>query len=72
VFIFLDGAQKTIAPRLAVRHSHFMPPQLLQSQFEDLEPPVPEETSIRVDVDALPQQIVDEVIARLSAQPHQA
>lgn len=65
VFIFLAGSQKTISPRLASRHSHFMLPQLLQSQFEDLEPPAPDEPAIRFDVDARPQQIVDQVIERL-------
>ena len=65
VFIFLDGPQKTVALRLASRHSHFMPPQLLQSQFEDLEPPAPDEPAIRFDVDAPPEQIVDEVIDKL-------
>ena len=65
VFVFLDGPQKTLALRLASRHHHFMPPQLLQSQFEDLEPPVPDEPSMKFDVDAPPQQIFDEVIEKL-------
>ena len=65
VFIFLDGPPKAISLRLASRHSHFMPPKLLQSQFKDLEPPAPEEPAIRFDVDAPPQQIVDEVIGKL-------
>ena len=65
VFIFLDGPPKAISLRLASRHSHFMPPKLLQSQFKDLEPPAPEEPVIRFDVDAPPQQIVEEVIEKL-------
>jgi gluconokinase len=62
VFLFLDGPPKTISLRLASRHDHFMPPQLLQSQFEDLEPPASDEPAMRFDVDAQPQQIVDEII----------
>jgi len=65
VFIFLDGPQKTIALRLAFRQSHFMPPQLLQSQFHDLEPPAPDEPALRFDIDAPPQEIVDQVIGML-------
>jgi len=65
VFIFLDGPQKTIALRLGSRRSHFMPPQLLKSQFADLEPPSSSEPAIAFDVDASPQQIVDEIIERL-------
>ncbi|MGH6958704.1 MAG: gluconokinase, partial [Caulobacteraceae bacterium] len=37
VFIRLDEA--TIAERLAHRRGHFMPPSLLASQFDALEPP---------------------------------
>ena len=68
-FIFLDGSQKTIALRLASRHSHFMPPQLLLSQFEDLEPPAPDEPAMRFDVDAAPEQLVDEVIEAIKTLP---
>jgi gluconokinase/shikimate kinase len=62
VFIFLDGPQATIADRLDSRHGHFMPPQLLRSQFDDLEPPATEEPAIRFDIQTSPQLIVDEVI----------
>ena len=37
--VFLDGTQELIADRLAARKGHFMPPGLLASQFETLEPP---------------------------------
>jgi gluconokinase/shikimate kinase len=65
VFIFLDGSWKTVAPRLASRPGHFMPPLLLKSQFEDLERLAPDEPAIRFDVDAPPQRIVDAVIEKL-------
>jgi gluconokinase len=65
VFIFLDGPQETIALRLGSRHSHFMPPQLVQSQFADLAPPASSEPAIAFDVDAQPQRIVDEILERL-------
>jgi gluconokinase len=65
VFVFLSGTRETIAARLAVRHGHFMPPSLLESQFADLEEPAPDEPEIRVDIGPAPgviaQGIVDEL-----------
>lgn len=37
-FVHLDGAAALIGRRLAARSGHFMPPKLLQSQFDTLEP----------------------------------
>lgn len=38
-WVFLVGDKETIAARLALRQNHFMPPKLLQSQFDALEKP---------------------------------
>jgi len=38
-FLFLDGDADTIADRISARQGHFMPPELLDSQFEALERP---------------------------------
>jgi gluconokinase len=38
-FVYLKGDAETIAPRLAGRTGHFMPPTLLASQFATLEEP---------------------------------
>jgi carbohydrate kinase (thermoresistant glucokinase family) len=38
-FVYLKGDAETIAPRLATRKGHFMPPSLLASQFATLEEP---------------------------------
>lgn len=63
VFIFLSGPKETIAPRLAGRRGHFMPPALLDSQFADLEAPGPGEPALTFDVaapaDVIAQEIVD-------------
>ena len=37
--VYLKGDAETIAPRLAGRRGHFMPPSLLASQFATLEEP---------------------------------
>lgn len=57
VFVFLAGSEATIAPRLAERQAHFMPPTLLDSQFADLEDPQPDEPHIRVDIGPPPTVI---------------
>lgn len=48
--VFLKGDHDLIAGRLAQRHGHFMPPSLLDSQFEALEAPAPSEHAIEIDV----------------------
>ena len=49
-FVYLHGTHDLIAQRLAERHGHYMPSSLLDSQFADLEPPGPDEDSLRVDI----------------------
>ena len=64
-FVFLDPPAWELERRLSVRRGHFMPAGLLASQLETLEPPGPEELSLRPD-DALPvADIVEEATAWL-------
>ena len=65
VFVFLSGSKATIAARLAVRHGHFMPPSLLDSQFADLEEPTSDEPAIRVDVGPAPNVIAQRIVKEL-------
>jgi carbohydrate kinase (thermoresistant glucokinase family) len=66
--VFLSGSRQTIAPRIAARRGHFMPPTLLQSQLDTLEPPGPDESAITASVDGTPDEIVEEVLAKLRAR----
>jgi len=68
VFVYLAGDQETIANRLAVRHGHFMPSSLLDSQFADLEEPAPDEPSLRVDVGAAPEVIAEDIVTKLDLE----
>jgi gluconokinase len=61
--VYLDADEETIAARLAGRRDHFFPPDLLASQFRDLEPPAADEDAWRVRVDAPAEQTVDRLIA---------
>lgn len=64
-FVFLKGSQELIAGRLAARKGHFMPPDLLASQFRTLEPPGASEHPITVSIDAPVADLVDDIIRQL-------
>ena len=64
-FVFLKGTKELIAERLAQRKGHFMPPGLLASQFETLEPPEPGEHVITVSIDETVEAIVDGIVRQL-------
>lgn len=62
-FIFLKGSFDLVAERLNRRKGHFMPPELLKSQFEALEIP----TSAKVvSIDNSPEEIVENIINQLN------
>lgn len=62
-FLHLAGSKALIAGRMAARQDHFMPPALLDSQFETLEPPAADEHAITVTIDQTPDEIVTELVA---------
>lgn len=66
--VFLEGSPELIAQRVAERQGHFMPANLLDSQFAVLEPPSPEENAIRVSVELAPAEIVRNIIEQLEAE----
>jgi gluconokinase len=67
--VFLNGTQQLIADRLAKRKGHFMPPDLLPSQFRTLEPPAPDENPVTVSIDASVEAIVDDIVRKLALAP---
>jgi gluconokinase len=66
--VYLKGSPRSIAGRLALRHGHFMPPSLLESQLAALEEPAEEERPIVVSIEGTPQKIVDRILAQLGMQ----
>jgi gluconokinase len=64
--VFLNGTQQLIADRLAKRKGHFMPPDLLPSQFRTLEPPTEDENAVTVSIDATVEAIVDDIVGKLA------
>ena len=63
--VYLQGDPTLIARRMATRHEHFMPASLLQSQFEALEEPGPDEHPISVSIKPAPREIVAEILTAL-------
>ncbi|MBD2455332.1 gluconokinase [Nostoc sp. FACHB-87] len=62
--VYLTGSYELIAQRLRDRHNHFMNANLLQSQFDTLEAPTPQEAvyiDISQDLAAILQQIRNSV-----------
>ena len=63
--VYLKGDKQLIAKRLAGRKGHFMPPQLLDSQFAALEEPTADEHAIVVSVVDRPPRVVGRIVAAL-------
>ena len=64
-FVFLRGDYALIEKQLRRRHGHFMNPELLRSQFADLEEPKPDEDVVTIELGHTPQEIVDEIKTEL-------
>jgi gluconokinase len=67
--VYLQGTQGLIASRLSARKGHFMPPELLASQFKTLEPPAKDENPVTVSIDASVDTIVDGILHQLGLSP---
>jgi gluconokinase len=64
--VYLEGEFDLIAARLAARKGHFMPPALLESQFDALEPPTADERAIAVSIDATPEEIAVRAVVQMA------
>lgn len=63
--IYLSGSSEVISRRLLKRKGHFMPPELLQSQFDILEPPSAPENFIQISVDKSLSEIIATIMETL-------
>lgn len=66
VFMELYGSQALVAERLTHRNHEYMPPTLLDSQFEALEPLAADEAGARIDLAHSPDAIVGLILTRLN------
>jgi carbohydrate kinase (thermoresistant glucokinase family) len=62
-FVYLKASYEQIYPRIAARKGHFMPAELLKSQFETLEPP---NDAILVDATQPPDVITANIMENLN------
>jgi gluconokinase len=65
-FVFLLGNYVLIERQLRRRRGHFMNPALLQSQFADLEEPEPDEDAITIELGRSPEELVEQIKAKLN------
>src|SRR5215813_6748979 len=65
-FVFLRGDYALVEKQLRSRHGHFMNPVLLQSQFDDLEEPQPDENVLTIELARTPKEIVEIFKAKLN------
>jgi carbohydrate kinase (thermoresistant glucokinase family) len=66
--VYLKGDQSLIARRVNARADHFMPPELLDSQFKALEEPQADERPIVVSVAPHPREIVETIVKKLNIE----
>jgi gluconokinase len=62
-WILLEGSYEIIYERMQKRKDHFMPPALLQSQFENLQVPA---DALKVNINNEPAKIVEMIMQHLS------
>jgi gluconokinase len=65
-FVFLRGDYALVEKQLRRRSGHFMNPDLLRSQFADLEEPAPDEDVIAIELGPSPRKLVDTIKTKLA------
>ena len=64
--VYLRGSRELIARRQAARTGHYMPASLMDSQFDILQEPGPDETPVVVSVEPAPPQIVQDILGAVA------
>ncbi|MBP6619520.1 MAG: NADP-dependent phosphogluconate dehydrogenase [Leadbetterella sp.] len=63
VFVYLKGTKEIIQARINARKGHFMPSQLLDSQFNILEEP---QNAIDIDLSKSPEEMIQETLDKIN------
>ena len=66
LFVYLKVSRQKLELRLNQRKGHFMPHSLLETQLQCLEEPSSDENHIVVDGDLAPDEIVNQILARIA------
>jgi carbohydrate kinase (thermoresistant glucokinase family) len=67
--VYLQGSFALIGERMSRRKGHFMPIELLRSQFETLEEPAPDEGALVVPIQPLPKVVAAGIVRDLGLTP---
>ncbi len=67
--VHLHGSFELISSRLAERRGHFMPPDLLRSQFATLEAPDADE-GLTVSIEGTVEEVAARILSATGVQPH--
>jgi gluconokinase len=65
-FVFLRGDFALVEKQLRRRRGHFMNPDLLRSQFADLEEPGSDEGAVTIELGRTPEELVEEIEMKLN------
>jgi gluconokinase len=68
-FVFLRGDYALVTEQLSHRRGHFMNPELLRSQFADLQQPEPDEDVLTIELGRTPQELVEDIKTKLRLAP---
>ena len=66
-FVHLWGERAVLEERLAQRRGHYMPPTLLESQLQTLEPPSADEQPLELDITEPPEALAQRAAQSLGA-----
>ena len=64
--VFARGDIDLIHARITARRHEYMPPSLLQTQFDDLEQLQDDEPGLTVEITKTPEQIVEQIVALIT------
>jgi gluconokinase len=64
-FVLLRGDYALVEKQLHSRRGHFMKPDLLRSQFADLEEPESDEDAVTIELGRTPEELVEEIKTKL-------
>jgi gluconokinase len=65
-FVHLQASEGVLTERVTGRHHEYMPPALLRSQLETLEPLADDEPGVGVETDGGPDAVADRALERLA------
>jgi carbohydrate kinase (thermoresistant glucokinase family) len=70
--VYLCGSKSLLSQRLVARSHEFMPPTMLESQLQILEPPQADEEALTLDIELPPSEIVKSIASWMEKSGEEA